>query len=172
MSAPLLSLQAVAKRYGGLVAVDAVTLDVSAGGVTGIIGPNGAGKTTLFNLIAGSQSVTSGRVLFEGGDVTTLPAHRRADLGIARTFQITQPFAGLSVRENIAVGAYLRHADRDEALARAGEIARDVGLERASRHFGRQSHSLRAQAARGGARARHRAKTAAARRMFRRAEPE
>jgi branched-chain amino acid transport system ATP-binding protein len=128
MKAPLLSLEAVAKRYGGLVAVDAVTLAVAAGGVTGIIGPNGAGKTTLFNLIAGSQSVSLGRVLFEGGDVTRLPAHRRAELGIARTFQITQPFAGLSVRENIAVGAFLRHADRDGALARAGEIARDVGL--------------------------------------------
>ena len=128
MSAPLLSLEAVCKTFGGLVAVDGVDMQVPRGGVTGVIGPNGAGKTTLFSLIAGSERVKSGRIIFDGQDVTPLPVHRRAHLGIARTFQITQPFAGLSVRENIAVGAYLRHPRREEALARAGEIAAIVGL--------------------------------------------
>jgi len=128
MSAPLLELENVSKRFGGLVAVDGVTLRVPQGGVTGVIGPNGAGKTTLFSLIAGSERASSGRVSFDGVDVTGLAAHGRARLGIGRTFQITQPFAGLSVRENIAVGAYLRHARREDALARAGEIAGLVGL--------------------------------------------
>jgi branched-chain amino acid transport system ATP-binding protein len=128
MTAPLLSLETVSKRFGGLVAVGGVTLRLASGGVTGIIGPNGAGKTTLFSLIAGSERPSAGRVLFDGQDVTPLTAHGRARLGIGRTFQITQPFAGLSVRENVAVGAYVRHARRDDALARAGEVARTVGL--------------------------------------------
>ncbi len=118
----------MSKRFGGLAAVDGVSLTLPGGGVTGLIGPNGAGKTTLFSLIAGSERPSAGRVLFEGEDVTRLPAHARAALGIARTFQITQPLAGLSVRENVAVGAYLRHSRRDEALARAGAVAQQVGL--------------------------------------------
>ncbi len=128
MSAPLLRLEKVSKRFGGIVAVNDVTLQVPPGGVTGIIGPNGAGKTTLFSLIAGSERASEGSVTFDGKDVTALSAHTRARLGIGRTFQITQPFAGLTVRENIAVGAYLRHPRRDEALARAGEVANIVGL--------------------------------------------
>ena len=128
MSGQLLSLESVAKNFGGLVAVDGVTMQIPQGGVVGVNGPNGAGKTTLFSLIAGSERVSSGRILFNGVDVTQLPAHGRARLGIGRTFQITQPFAGLSVRENIAVGAYLRHARRDDALGRAREIAAIVGL--------------------------------------------
>ena len=128
VSAPLLSLDAVSKSFGGLVAVDQVTLRIPSGGVTGVIGPNGAGKTTLFSLIAGSERASSGRISFLGEDVTRAPAHARARLGVGRTFQITQPFAGLSVRENIAVGAYLRRPRREDALARAGEIAAMVGL--------------------------------------------
>jgi branched-chain amino acid transport system ATP-binding protein len=101
---------------------------VEQGSITGLIGPNGAGKTTLFAIIAGFIAPTAGRVLFEGRDVTREPPHERARLGIARTFQIVQPFAGLAVVENIAVGAYLRHARRADALARAAEVARRVGL--------------------------------------------
>ena len=128
MSAPLLRLEKVSKRFGGIVAVNDVTLQVPPGGVTGIIGPNGAGKTTLFSLIAGSERASEGSVTFDGKDVTALAAHTRARLGIGRTFQITQPFAGLTRAENIAVGAYLRHPRRDEALARASEIANIVGF--------------------------------------------
>lgn len=128
MSFALLSLEKVSKRFGGIVAVNGVTLQIPKGVVTGIIGPNGAGKTTLFSLIAGSERAGEGSVMFEGKDVTALAAHARARLGIGRTFQITQPFAGLTVRENIAVGAYLRHPGCHEALARAGEIAEIVGL--------------------------------------------
>ncbi|HAE51421.1 MAG TPA: ABC transporter ATP-binding protein, partial [Tistrella mobilis] len=88
----------------------------------------GAGKTTLFAIIAGFLTPTAGRVVLEGTDITGRPAHERARLGIARTFQIVQPFAGLNVRENIAVGAYLRHAGAAEAHARAEAVARRVGL--------------------------------------------
>ncbi len=128
MSAPLLAVQAVTKRFGGLTAVDNAALDVAAGSITGLIGPNGAGKTTLFTVISGFESATSGSVSFQGQDVTAMPTHRRAVLGIARTFQIVQPFAGLSVRDNIAVGAFLREPVRRDALAKADAIGRQVGL--------------------------------------------
>ena len=128
MSAPLLALEGVGKRYGGLAALEDVNFTILGGGVIGLIGPNGAGKTTLFSLIAGSETASAGRILFEGDDVTRLAAHKRAALGIGRTFQITQPFAGLSVRENVAVGAYLRHPQRNVALARATDVAEQVGL--------------------------------------------
>src|SRR5271167_999000 len=128
MTAPLLALENLVKRFGGLAAVDGVSLALPGGGVTGLIGPNGAGKTTLFSLIAGSETPSAGRVLFEGEDITRLPPNARAARGVGRTFQITQPFAGLSVRENIAVGAYLRHPRRDDARARAVQVAERVGL--------------------------------------------
>ena len=125
---PVLVLKGLHKRFGGITAVDGVSLEVSAGAVTGLVGPNGAGKTTLFSLISGSERPTSGAVVFDGRDVTRLKPHVRARLGIGRTFQITQPFAGLSVRDNIAIGAYLRHPRRDDALARAAEVAAETGL--------------------------------------------
>ncbi|MCZ8186003.1 MAG: ABC transporter ATP-binding protein [Beijerinckiaceae bacterium] len=127
-TAPLLRCTGITKRFGGLVAVDDASLDVEAGSITGLIGPNGAGKTTFFTVIAGFAEPTAGSVSFKGRDITALPAHRRAELGVARTFQIVQPFAGLTVRENIAVGAYLRHPGRDAALDRAEDIARRLGL--------------------------------------------
>jgi branched-chain amino acid transport system ATP-binding protein len=128
MSEPLLDIEGLGKRFGGLAAVDGVSLRIAKGGVTGLIGPNGAGKTTLFSLISGSETPSSGRIAFDGRDVTGQPPHARAALGIGRTFQVTQPFGGLSVRENIAVGAYLRHPRRDDAFAKADAIAREVGL--------------------------------------------
>ena len=128
MSAPLLSVQSVTMRFGGLTAVDAVSLEAEAGKITGVIGPNGAGKTTLFAVISGFETPTSGAIRFAGRDITTMQVHERADAGIARTFQIVQPFAGLSVRDNIAVGAYLRHRRRDAALAKAEAVAHAVGL--------------------------------------------
>lgn len=125
----LLTCESVTKRFGGLLAVDNASLDVAAGSITGLIGPNGAGKTTLFTMISGFAEPTSGRVMFEGRDITAVPAHVRAAQGIARTFQIVQPFAGLSVHENIAVGAYLRHPARADAMAKAEAVAREVGLD-------------------------------------------
>jgi branched-chain amino acid transport system ATP-binding protein len=124
----LLEVRNASKRFGGLKAVDDASLSVQAGTITGLIGPNGAGKTTLFSLISGFETPSSGSVAFDGADISGMPPHRRAALGIARTFQIVQPFAGLSVRENIAVGAYLHCRHRDEAMARAAAIADRVGL--------------------------------------------
>ena len=128
VTGPILAVTAASKRYGGLLAVDEASLTVGHGSITGLIGPNGAGKTTLFNLISGAQPVSGGKIHFEGEDITSLPPHQRATLGIARTFQIVQPFAGLSVRENIAVGAYLRLPSRAAAMARAEAVAALVGL--------------------------------------------
>jgi branched-chain amino acid transport system ATP-binding protein len=124
----LLQVQNLTKRFGGLTAVKDASFDVAEGSITGLIGPNGAGKTTAFAVIAGFEQPTGGRVLFEGADITALPTHIRAKEGIARTFQIVQPFAGLTVRENIAVGAFLRQMRRGDALAKATEVAERVGL--------------------------------------------
>ena len=128
MSAQLLSIDCMTKRFNGLTAVDAASLSVASGSITGLIGPNGAGKTTLFALIGGFEAPTSGTVSFDGRDITQLPVHERARAGVARTFQIVQPFAGLTVRENIAVGAYMREVARDRAYAKAEDVARAVGL--------------------------------------------
>jgi branched-chain amino acid transport system ATP-binding protein len=128
MTAPLLEVVSLTKRFGGLTAVKAASFGVMQGSITGLIGPNGAGKTTAFAVIAGFEPPSEGRVLFDGADITALATHRRAALGIARTFQIVQPFAGLSVRENIAVGAYLRHPGRQAAMAKADVVGERVGL--------------------------------------------
>jgi len=149
----LLSLQAVTRRFGGLVAVDAIDLEVADGGVTAVIGPNGAGKTTLFNLISGFQRPDSGRILFAGSDVTGRPPETIAAAGLVRTFQLAQLFHNLSVLENIQVGCHLhtagglwsallragrtRHAEQ-EVAARARELLGFVGLQ-ASAEIGRAS---------------------------------
>jgi branched-chain amino acid transport system ATP-binding protein len=124
----MLDVNAIGKRFGGLKAVDDATLHVEAGSITGLIGPNGAGKTTLFAIVSGFIPPSAGTVSFEGRTITGLKPHQLAELGIARTFQIVQPFAGLSIIENIMVGAFLRHRDRASALSRAEAVARRVGL--------------------------------------------
>jgi branched-chain amino acid transport system ATP-binding protein len=108
-------------RFGSLAAVNDVSFRVEAGTIVGLIGPNGAGKTTLFNCVAGLYRPTSGSVLLDGRDVTGLPAHRIARLGVARTFQVVRPLKEMTVLENVEVGAYLRHRSPAEALARAEE---------------------------------------------------
>jgi branched-chain amino acid transport system ATP-binding protein len=102
-----LRVERLGMTFGGLKAVDEVDLEVSAGKITAIIGPNGAGKTTFFNVVAGFYSPTSGRVLLDGRDVTGLPSHQVARLGIARTFQTTRLFPGASVLDNVIVGRRL-----------------------------------------------------------------
>jgi branched-chain amino acid transport system ATP-binding protein len=125
---PLLSVEKVSRRFGGLLAVDAASLSAPAARITALIGPNGAGKTTLFSVISGFLKPSGGRVRFAGEDVTGKEPHRLARRGLARTFQIVQPFAGLSVRDNILVGAHLRHRRRDAARALAEAVGREVGL--------------------------------------------
>lgn len=129
MAEPILAIEGVSKRFGGLHAVNEASLAVEAGRITAVIGPNGAGKTTLFALITGFLTPTSGRILYNGAEITGTPPHRLARQGIVRTFQIVQPFAGLSVLENIAVGAHLHIAERASALVAAESVAKLVGLD-------------------------------------------
>ena len=125
----ILEVRSVSKRFGGLQAVAQASLRVEPGSITALIGPNGAGKTTLFSMISGFVRPDSGTVHFDGHDITGLPAHAICRLGLARTFQIMQPFAGLSVRENIAVGAHLHEPSRSGALAQAERVGRRLGME-------------------------------------------
>lgn len=106
----LLSTDHVVVRFGGLRALSDADIEVEAGTVTGLIGPNGAGKTTCFNVITGLQEPTSGRVRFDGIDITRKTPHQRARLGIARTFQKLEAFSSLSARENVLVAAEQRKA--------------------------------------------------------------
>ena len=124
----MLEVRGLSKSFGGLKAVDQASLDVRQGEIVGLIGPNGAGKTTLFAAIAGFHAPDAGRVAFEGKDITGLAPHRICAAGMVRTFQITQPFAKISVRENIMVGAYFRTADRKLAEREAETVAGMVGM--------------------------------------------
>jgi branched-chain amino acid transport system ATP-binding protein len=124
----MLEVRDISKSFGGLKAVDSASLDVASGEIVGLIGPNGAGKTTLFATIAGFHRPDAGAVSFEGNPITGLAPHRICAAGMVRTFQITQPFAGISVRENIMVGAYLHTADRQLAAREAEAVAALVGM--------------------------------------------
>jgi branched-chain amino acid transport system ATP-binding protein len=128
MSDSLLVVENISKHFGGLLAIDSASLHVKTGTITALIGPNGAGKTTLFSIISGFLPADGGRVLYDGADITTEPPHQRARRGIARTFQIVQPFAGLTVRENIAIGSHLGQRGRPAALEAANQVALAVGL--------------------------------------------
>ena len=126
----MLRISGLSKIFGGLRAVDNASLRVDAGRIVALIGPTGAGKTTLFASIAGFLPIDGGSVELLGENITGLPAHQIARRGMVRTFQITQPFAKLTVHENIAVGAYQRFAKREAAWEHARAIARQVGMER------------------------------------------
>lgn len=118
----LLDVKNLTKRFGGLVAVDSLSFSVSAGETVSIIGPNGAGKTTVFNLITGFYQPTTGEISFDGSNLVGKKPHKIALRGVGRTFQVVKPLRGLSVFENILVGAFARTASRTEA----GRIARDI----------------------------------------------
>jgi branched-chain amino acid transport system ATP-binding protein len=124
----VLEVRGLSKSFGGLRAVRDVDLDVAQGRIIGLVGPNGAGKTTCFAMIAGFLRPDAGRVRFEGADITGEAPHRTAQRGMVRTFQITQPFAGLSVLRNVMIGAYLRHPSRAAAQAHAATTATRLGL--------------------------------------------
>ncbi len=120
---PLLSLTDLSKRYGALVVTDGISLDVAAGEIVGILGPNGAGKTTLFNLIAGTVRPDSGMISFDGVDISKVSVSERCRRGISRSFQIPHPFAGMTVFENLLVGATFGRTDH---AVPAGEHAARV----------------------------------------------
>jgi len=137
--AALLELRQVSKHFGGLPAVDQVDFALEQGEIVGVIGPNGAGKTTLLNCISGLEPLTTGQISFKGRRIDTLKAHEIAELGIGRTFQIVKPFTGLTVKENVAVGALYGRAGRaqsvKEAMRRAQEILEQVSLAHKSSHL-------------------------------------
>jgi len=148
---PVLHLEALRKRFGGLVVTDGVTLDIAAGELHAIIGPNGAGKTTLINQVSGLLEPTGGQIFFNGLDVTALPANKRAELGLARSFQVTSVLPNFSALENVALAVQARtgssyrfagRADREPALNDpALEALSEVGLAgRANVIAGQLSH--------------------------------
>jgi branched-chain amino acid transport system ATP-binding protein len=125
----MLEVRGLVKRFGGFTALNGVTVHVNAGERFGLIGPNGSGKTTLINCVAGSLRPDDGRIIFEGTDITALPAHRRARLGIARSFQIPKPFTSMSVRDNLGIPLeYAGHA-RASGGDDTEEILRAIGLD-------------------------------------------
>ena len=109
---PLLAVENVVQRFGGVAAVDGVSFSIREGEIAGLIGPNGAGKTTMFNLIAGSMSPSEGRIRIDGVSVEKQPAYKRLSAGLGRTFQIPRPFAGMSLVENVMLGRQGQSGER------------------------------------------------------------
>jgi branched-chain amino acid transport system ATP-binding protein len=131
----LLCVAAVVKRFRGLAAVDGVSFEVSEGEIFAVIGPNGAGKTTLFNMIAGALAPDEGTITFAGERVDGKRPDQVAQRGIGRTFQIVRPFPGLSVEDNVVIGALNRAGSVEEALRIAHEVMRQLDL------FGKRAHA-------------------------------
>jgi branched-chain amino acid transport system ATP-binding protein len=139
MNEPLLKVEGLTKRFGGVVASDGIALDISRGEFHAIIGPNGAGKTTLIGLLAGEITPQGGTIFFDGSDITALPVYSRSLLGIARSFQITSLFGGFSALDNVALAVqahaghsfqFWENAHCDDALRKpALEALAQVGLE-------------------------------------------
>ncbi len=138
-SVVMLEIIGVDKRFGGLSVLAGVSFDVAQGRSLGLIGPNGAGKTTLFNILNGLVLPNAGAVLFNAEDITAFEPERRAALGIARTFQIVKPFSGLSVLENVMIGAFALERSATSARKRAINALERVGLDMAG---SRQPSSL------------------------------
>ncbi|MFH1628129.1 MAG: ABC transporter ATP-binding protein [Pseudomonadota bacterium] len=124
-----LELKQVTKSFGGLVANHNISFSVEKGELVGLIGPNGAGKTTLFNCISGVYPVTSGRIFFDGEDITDLKAHEVARKGLARTFQVYVASGDLTVLENVMVGCFMHTRSRARALDQAREILKDLRID-------------------------------------------
>src|SRR5689334_1831078 len=135
---PLLDVNGLTKRYGGVTANADIVFDVNEGEIVGIIGPNGAGKSTLFDLITGFQQPDGGRVLLDGHDITGLRPDRISRLGVARTFQKLKPFVDLTVTENVMVGALARTSDLKTARERALESLSFVDLLEKRNNFARE----------------------------------
>jgi branched-chain amino acid transport system ATP-binding protein len=154
---PCLQLDRVSRHFGGLKAVDEVSLTLPSGARHAVIGPNGAGKTTLFNLLTGTFPPTTGRILYEGRDITGTRAHHIAHLGMARSFQRTNVFPAFSLFDNVWIAAfatgpswkgliYRKAAAYPEAAERARQALSDVGLEKKSNELAREiSHGEQRQ---------------------------
>jgi len=123
-----LEVHSLTKYFGGLKANEDISFSIEKGELVGLIGPNGAGKTTLFNCIAGLHPITSGKVLFNGDDITELKDYEVARLGLARTFQVFVASGDMTVVERVMVGCFMRTRSRSQAKARAEQILKDFGL--------------------------------------------
>src|SRR5215831_7396398 len=136
--APVLALETISKRFGAVVVADGIDLALNEGEALGIIGPNGAGKTTLFGIATGTLTPDKGRVLFADEDITHLPAERRCRKGLARSFQIPQPFSGMTVFENVVVAAAFGGGEREAAVYdRCADLLTHCGLaDKANRRAG------------------------------------
>ena len=129
----ILALEKISKRFGAIVIADGLDLALTKGESLGIIGPNGAGKTTLFGIMTGTVTADAGRVLLDGTDITRLPPPRRCTMGIARSFQIPQPFSGMTVFENVVVAAAFGSNQREPAVYdHCAELLERCGAPRAS----------------------------------------
>ncbi|MEM1401043.1 MAG: ATP-binding cassette domain-containing protein, partial [Pseudomonadota bacterium] len=125
----ILQAKGLTRRFGGVLAVDGVDLDITQGEVRALIGPNGAGKSTLVGMLCGRIEASAGQVVFQGDDITGLPGHQRVSLGMAYTFQITSIFSRLSLYENVALAVRRRHPGSHEAVHHEVEEALSaVGL--------------------------------------------
>src|SRR5262245_20540794 len=138
-SAPILRTEALTVRFGGLAAVNNVSISVPRGEIRGIIGPNGAGKSTFFNSLTGVIRPTSGRIVFNGQDIAGLPPHAISKKAIARSYQITNILPGATVLENVRIASQSRHHNWSmlrhhrsygDVIARAPSVPADVGLRR------------------------------------------
>ncbi len=130
MPQPILKVEDVVKRFGGIIAVNHMSMEVYENEILGLIGPNGAGKTTLFNCITGIYKPEEGRIIFQDEDITGLPPHVIIQKGIARTWQKVRPFKKLTILEAVTVGALLREPDVDKARAIAIELLDFIGIGR------------------------------------------
>ena len=125
----MLKTENLTKRFGSVVAVDDVSIEIPEGEITGLIGPNGAGKTTLFNLITGFYTPSNGTVTYKGEDITDLPPHEISKKGVSRTFQVPKPLNQLSVTENVVVGALGEGKGRQAAMEKANETLDRVNFQ-------------------------------------------
>ncbi len=128
MSDYILDVQNLTKKFGGLVAVNDVSIHVERGEIVGLIGANGAGKTTLFNMISGNFKPTSGKIFFNGQEIQNMRPDKICKLGVGRTYQICQPFTALSLRDNVLAGALMRHPNVKDARRIADDIIERLGI--------------------------------------------
>ena len=124
----ILRIENLTKKFGGLTAVNEVNMHLNEGEILGVIGANGAGKTTVFNMVSGSFHPTSGKIIFNGKEIQHMQAHEICKQGIGRTYQVVKPFGALTLRENVMVGAMMRHPNVKEAGEIADKIIELLGI--------------------------------------------
>ena len=123
----IIQVEHLSKRFGGLKAIDDVSIHLNQGEILGLIGANDAGKTTLFNMISGVFPPSEGKILFDGKEIQNMKPHKVCQLGIGRTYQVVQPFTNMSLRKNVMAGALMRHSMKEAGMI-ADEIIERLGI--------------------------------------------